>query len=235
MRTMDRQIARLQPYNPHDLTRHKETVGFDALEILSLLVTGTLLVGIFPQRRVEFEDRKFARGDKPGPRAAHAQQEIQIGIQARRAVIGPSADALHRIALQQQPGRRKNSRRIVFPVSEISRDLAIVRSLRPDHFKESRRQVCVGLPDFAKQRTQMIRVPDIVVSQERDIAPPRQLDSHIVRRRLMAGILLQIVPADAGVAERLRHSAGIVRAPVSHHNQLEILFRLPQDAVDGEF
>src|SRR5665213_995243 len=77
-------------------------------------------------------------------------------------------------------------------------------------------------------------MPDIVVAKVSDIPAASQPQPCIVRRGLMSGILRQIMPADAGIAKGLNDRFGVVGTAVADHEDLEILFRLPKDTMDGQ-
>ena len=80
----------------------------------------------------------------------------------------------------------------------------------------------------------MARRPDVVVAQIGDPLAARGVQASIVRTVLAAGVLRQIEPADAGVAERLNHGLAVVGAGVPDNEDLESLQGLSEHGADRE-
>src|SRR5262249_15992288 len=89
----------------------------------------------------------------------------------------------------------------------------------------------IRVDDFLKG-FEVIRCPDVVVTQIGDPRPAGETNPLVVGRAVAAAGLRPIGPGDPGRAKRLDGRPGIVIAPVGEDGQLEIADGLMQDRLD---
>ena len=179
-----------------------------------------------PVGQVALSGGEFVHGDALGRHEAAAfgggsQEKFAVDRRADVVRIPPGPDLPDHVAAMRKRRRREELPLRNGRVVEHAGDRVILRSGRRMKYGSAHRKVGIGSSNGLGQPCEMIRRPDVVVTQIRDVGAGRAADSGVVRIGLAAVIAIEVLPAHRIGEIGLQYRAGRVAATVADDEDLE--------------
>ncbi len=205
--------------------------GFYPLQQPLLVVDSLHLVSVPPPRGVKLEARQFV-GRCKLPDGSSFPQKGDVGRQALGVGMTPlDAGTVYRRGICERR-RRHEVPRGEGARSKYPRQATNARAGRPIQDRHAGYDLGRCFPGSPQDCFKMGRIPDIVMPEIGNPVRSSIFVGEVVRRPLPAMVLVEIVPAQAGVIELCDDRRRVVRAAVSDDQDFKILHRLQQHRTD---